>query len=142
MAVSFNFYDNFKLQLPQVKFNLLTDVVKVTLHTSAYVPSASHTQRSNLTNELATANGYTNGGVTLANKTLAVNAGVLKFDADDITLTAVGGQIGPARYAAIWDDTVTNDLLIGWIDFGEDKTAGDGTDFKIIWNAAGIFTLA
>lgn len=33
------------------------------------------------------------------------------------------------------------DLLVCDIDFGADETAGDGTDFKITFNAGGIFTI-
>ena len=45
-----------------------------------------------------------------------------------------------ARYAAIYDDTLTNKPLICAIDFGGDFSTTSGT-FKITWNASGIFTL-
>ena len=40
----------------------------------------------------------------------------------------------------IYDDSLTNDPLIGAVDFGGDFSTTAGT-FKITWNASGIFTL-
>ena len=48
--------------------DLLTAVVKLSLHTSTYTPSAGtsgHSVAANLTNELANGNGYTTDGATL-----------------------------------------------------------------------------
>lgn len=47
----------------------------LTLHTSAYVPNrVTHASVADLTNELATGGGYTQGGVTLSNPTAVVVA--------------------------------------------------------------------
>lgn len=65
-----------------------------------------------------------------------------KFDAGDVTyasLTATGAQT--PYYAVLWDDTVGTDDLILCIDFGGGKPC-DGGNFEIIWDAAGILTLA
>lgn len=143
MAVTFNFYHSFKLKALQGKIDLSTHTIKAILATSTYTPSpSSHTEYANVTNELATANGYTAGGISLANIVLSLTSGVVKFDADDIFWSAVVSNIGPARYLILYDDTVTGDPLIAFIDFGEDKTAGVGTDFKANWASGGIITLS
>ncbi len=43
---------------------------KITLHTNSYAFDAAHSVYADLTNELATAFGYTNGGLALSNVTL------------------------------------------------------------------------
>src|SRR5260370_37317578 len=59
-------YDSFKQWVADGTFNLASDTFKITLHTNTYAPSLSNQVYADLTNELATANGYTNGGATVA----------------------------------------------------------------------------
>lgn len=85
-------------------------------------------------NELANGNGYTTGGETLA------GVAVTEDDVDDrceitwnnVTWSAVGGPIGPASGAIIYDDTVANDPIVGYIDFLADYTQPDGGTVTII----------
>jgi len=83
-------------------------------------------------------NGWTEGGETLANVTVAViDTNDANLDADDVAVTATGGDIGPARYAVIYD--VTGDYPLWHYDFGQDETAGQDTDFRFVFNSDGIF---
>jgi hypothetical protein len=59
--------------------------------------------------------------------------------ADDVTLTASGGSI-TASFGVIYNDTDANDPPLAFIDFDGSQSAGAGTDFKIIWDANGIFS--
>ncbi len=85
-------------------------------------------------NELAGVNGYTTGGATLA------GVSVVQDNVDDrceitwsnVTWSAVGGPIGPASGAIIYDDTVANDPIVGYIDFLADYTQPDGGTASII----------
>lgn len=78
--------------------------------------------------ELANGNGYTTGGNTLA------GVAVVEDDTDDraevtwnnSSWTASGGPIGPTPGAIIYDDTVANDPIVGYIDFGGEQTQSDG----------------
>ena len=66
MAASITFYQTFRKWLGDGTFDLDANTFKVTLHTSTYSPNAAtNTVYADLTNELSTANGYTNGGATL-----------------------------------------------------------------------------
>jgi hypothetical protein len=78
--------------------------------------------------ELSTGNGY-----TANNKTLA-GVAVTEDDTDDrtevtwsnVTWTASGGSIGPTPGAIVFDDTVANDPIVCYLDFGGDQTQADG----------------
>ena len=84
--------------------------------------------------ELATANGYTRGTKVLA------GISVTEDDTDDrceilwsnVTWTASTGPIGPSSGAIIYDNTVANDPIVGYLDFGADYTQPDGGTVTII----------
>jgi len=126
--------------------DLDTDTFKIELYNSTHTFTGANTARANIVaNALATGNGYTNPGKDLASVTWVSATAVQTWDAADNTWTASGGSIGPARHAVIYSDTSTvpsADLLMCNIDFGQDETAGDGTDFKITFNASGLFTIS
>lgn len=118
------------------------DAIKVALCTSTYTPSQdTHDYFDDITNEVV-GTGYTAGGAALGTPTIGYTAGtnVTKLDGDDTTWTTATIT---ARYAIIYDSTpgtaATNPLL-GYVDFGADYTSTAG-DFKITWNASGIFTI-
>jgi hypothetical protein len=115
-------------------------VVNVTLHTSSYTPDQdAHESAADLTNEVSNGNGYTTGGVALANKAVTQSGKVVKFDADDVSWT---NSTITARYAVIRivpNGTAANQKLLAYVDFGADKVSSSGT-FAITWNSSGIFT--
>ena len=125
--------------------NWTADTIQVSLHTSTYSPAQDTDDFFNdATNELAASGNYTSGGAALANKTKAYTAGtnVEKFDADDLTWTALTPSAA-FRYGVIHKvrgGAATADELIAYIDFGADQNPG-GSDFTIQWNAGGIFTM-
>jgi hypothetical protein len=85
----------------------LSDTIKATLHTTTYVPAPTTDKAfATATNELSTANGYTNGGITIAGKTITAAATSI-FDMDDttVTWTASGGSL-VFQYVVFHDDSV------------------------------------
>ncbi len=144
MTASITFYDSFREFSMDGTIDLDSHTFKVLLTSSSYTPSAStHTQKSDVTNELSTANGYTAGGATLGSVTWAHSGGTATFDAADTVWTASGGSI-VARYAVIYDDTASNDELVAYILLDTapaNVTTTDGNTLTLQWNASGIFTL-
>ena len=103
--------------------------------------NADSTVYSN-TNELASANGYTQNAKAVASGNIILNDtdNVAQYDVADITWTAAGGAIGPASGALIYD--VTNGSgLVYLMDFAAAKTADGGTNFKITIDASGLFLM-
>jgi len=120
--------------------NASADTYKVKLLTVATF-NATHTTLAAVGGtEATTGTGYTAGGPSLANVAVTtVTTNDARFDADDVTLTASGGSI-TASYGVIYNDTDANDPPLAFIDFDGSQSAGAGTDFKIIWDANGIFS--
>jgi len=83
--------------------------------------------------ELGGGNGYTqdNYVLSLLDSGISETEDKAYFDYDNVSWTASGGSIGPSPGAILYDDTSTDDVIIGYIDFGLDKTAPDGSNFNI-----------
>jgi hypothetical protein len=111
--------------------------IKVSLHTNAWTPLRdSHEYREDLTDE-SEATGYQAGGIELANPVLSVSGSDVILDGDDIELTITGTLT--ARYAVLYCSigTAATDILLGYVDFGEDKSVTDGP-YNLLWDATGI----
>lgn len=139
MAVTISLY-NHTAKLFAEGSNAAADTYKVKLYTAATFTAANTTLAGITGTEATTGTGYTAGGQSLANVAVTtVTTNDAKFDADDLTWTASGGSI-TASYAVLYNDTDANDPPLAFIDFGGSQSAGDGTAFKIAWDANGIFT--
>lgn len=143
MAVTINFYAKFIEFQGDNTIDLDTDTFDIILMNSSHTFNSANTVKADISaNELSTANGYTQGAKTLASITWSESGGTTTFDAADVTWTASGGSIGPADDAVIYSETAGSDELMCSIDFDGSQTAGNGTDFKVTFNASGIFTIS
>jgi len=116
------------------------DTYKVKLLSAATFDATHTTLAATGGTEATGGTGYTAGGQALANVAVTtVTTNDAKFDADDVTWTASGGSI-TASYAIIYNDTDADDPPLAFIDFDGSQSAGDGTDFKIVWDASGVFS--
>jgi hypothetical protein len=139
MAVTISLY-NHTARLFADGSNAVADTYKVALYTAATFNAADTTLAGVTKTEASTGTGYTAGGQNLSGVSVAtVTTNDARFDANDVVWTASGGSI-TASYAIIYNDTDANDPPLAFIDFGASQSAGDTTDFKIVWNANGIFT--
>lgn len=142
MATTMTFYHSFLGKLGNKEIDLNSDTFKVVLTSSSYTPDAStHDEYADVTNELATANGYTQNTATIASPTWNGSSGTWTWDGANIAWTASGGAI-VARYAVIFDDTATGDPLVAYIlldNTPANVTIPDGTTGTITLDAAGIF---
>jgi hypothetical protein len=120
--------------------NAVGDTYKVKLLTAATFDATHTTLAATGGTEATTGTGYTAGGATLTNVAVTtVTTNDAKFDADDASWTASGGPV-TASFGIIYNDTDADDPPVAFIDFDGSQSAGDGTDFLIVWNASGIFT--
>lgn len=137
-AGTFTLYDSVAEFIADGTIDLDNDTFNIVLLTSAYTPSAAHSDYTDLTNELTTDNGYTNGGAALTGVTWSQTSGVATFDSDNQVWTASGGSI-TARYAAIYDATASPNRLLGYYvldDAPADVTATDGNTLTVGPNAS------
>lgn len=142
MAVTVTLYDHTAAKFADGSF-AATDSYKINLYSAFTFTASDATKAAAETGatQLATNFGYTQDSKPLnAVAVTTVTTNDAKFDADDVVWTASGGDIGPAQYAMVYNDTDTNDPPVLYIDFGAGETATNGTDFKIVWNASGIIT--
>lgn len=115
------------------------DTIKVSLHTSTYVPAQdTHDFWNDATNEI-TGTGYTAEGQALGTPTRTYTAGTntLSLDAVDSAWTSSSFT---ARIAVVYKDrggATSADELISYVDFGGDETVSSGT-FTIQWHADGV----
>lgn len=131
MAAFVKFY-KFGLNLGKKVFNLHSDTLRVALTNTAPTPS---TDNGFLPGSLhpppAATNGYTSGGNTPTNSGYTQTAGVSSLVLVDTLFTASGGDLGPFRYAILYDDTAASDELIGYWDYGASITLADGETFLV-----------
>lgn len=117
------------------------NTIKVTLHTSAYVPAQdTHDYAADATNEIS-GTGYTTGGQTLSSKTVTYDTSTdeIRMDATDAQWTSASFS---AYYAVIWKDTGNSATspLLAYVDFGGTETVSSGT-FTIQWDSTGVLKL-
>lgn len=137
---AFNKFNSFVEALSEKVHNLGADTLTVALTNT--LPVNTNTVLVNIT-QIAYTN-ITNGTTTgrdLTGVTSAQTSGTYKLDANDLVLTA-SGTVPTFRYVVLFNQTATNDELIGWYDYGATVDLLSGETFTITWDAAGILTLA
>lgn len=132
-------FDSFKEYMGDGTIDMDGDTFAITLHTTTWTPSISADLiYTDLSDELATANGYTNTGATLASVTWTKSGSTVTFDAADPSWTITGAGI-TIRYAVIRSST--GGELVCYCDlYGANQAIPAGT-FTITLNASGIITL-
>ena len=145
-AGKWKLYEQAKLDIANGLMDLDTHSYKIALFTSASNCNtlSGTTTLASLTNQVATANGYTQNSkaVTL---TTANSGGTITVDeTTNPSWTANGGSI-TARFAVIYNDTHASKqaLCVCILDTAPaDVTATDGNTFAITQNSSGIFTIS
>lgn len=145
---SFNKFHSFVEAVAEKVHNLGSDTLKVYLSNDA--PDTGDTVRKtnggaqNGPEEIAAGNGYTASGNSCSITSSSQTSGTYKLVlADPATWTASGGSIGPFRYAVLYNDTASNDELIGWWDYGSAITLAAGESFQVDFDAStGVLTIA
>lgn len=124
---AFNKFNSFVEAMAEKVHNLGSDQIVVALCAAANAPVATNSQLSNLTQA-----SYTNcSSRNITTTSSSQSSGTYKLVLADLVLTASGGSVGPFRYLVLYNDTATNDELIGWYDYGSDVTLANGETFTI-----------
>jgi len=138
---TFNKFNAFVEDLAEKAHNLGSDVLKVALTNTA--PTAADTTWNTTSHPApAAANGYTAGGNTPTISASAQSSGTYKLTLADTTFTAAGGNLGPFRYAILYNSTASA-KPIGWWDYGSSITLADTETFTVDFDGTnGVLTIA
>lgn len=130
MATPTKFYC-FTEDVAQKVHNLSADDLRVALTNTA--PTQSQLTFDPVTNHPppAAANGYPSGGGAVTVTGHAQSSGLFKLIGDDVVFTAAGGQIGPFRYAILYNNTAASDQLIQYWDYLSSVTLNDTETFTV-----------
>lgn len=126
-------FNKFLEALAEGKHDLGSDTLKFALSNTAptaasdtgFLPLSAHPPP-------AAANGYTAGGHTATIAASSETGGTYTLACTtDVVITATAGGIGPFRYVILYNDTSTDDQLIGYWDYGSSITLAEGETFTI-----------
>ncbi|MCC6475111.1 MAG: hypothetical protein IT514_15360 [Burkholderiales bacterium] len=136
---TFNKFQSFVEAVAEKVHNLGSDQLVVALTAAANAPVNTNTILANLTQI-----SYTNiSSRNVTTSSSSQTSGTYKLVLADLVLTVSGGNAAPFRYVVLYNDTATNDELIGWYDYGSDVTVLNGETFTIDFDgSAGVLTIA
>lgn len=135
---AFNKFNSFVEALAEKVHNLGSDVLKIALTNSA--PVATNTVLANIT-QIANGNGYTTGGTQATQVSSAQTSGTYKLVLNSVVFTATGAM-GPFQYAVLYNDTASNDELIGWWAYDTSISMISGQTFTVQLDAGtGVLTI-
>lgn len=129
-TLTFVDYDSHSANIHNKVHNFSSDTLKLAL-TNTAPTVATDTELADIT-ELGAGNGYTSGGETITISSSTQTGGAYSLvGSGTVVWTASGGAIGPFRYLVFYNDTATNDELIGYYDYGSALTLNDGDDLTV-----------
>ena len=144
MAVTANMYPMILTTTWNKEANLNSDAIKCALTNTAYTYAATHkyfdaAPFTTAFTELATANGYTAGGVALTSPA-TTNGQTTSWTAGNAVWTSTGTLSAVA--AVVYDSSpASNKPLVSFVQFGGTVTAPSGATITIAWNASGIISV-
>lgn len=126
MALTFNKHNSFVEAEAEKVHNLGADTLTVALCAAANAPTASNTVLANLTQI-----SYTNlSSRVITTTSSSQTSGTYKLVLQDLVLTA-SGDVGPFQYVEVYNDTASNDELMGYINYGSEITLHSGDSITI-----------
>lgn len=122
--------NNFRVLIAQGAVNFSTDTFKAIAMQEGFIfdHTTDDLYADVSSQELATGYGYTAGGVAMSGVSITQNDTDNRADItwNNITWTATGGDVGPIAGVVIYDDTITGDPIVAYINFGGASSIADG----------------
>lgn len=147
-AGKWKLYESAKLAIANGEVDFDNHAFKINLYLSTSnantLTAATIDQLTDITNQVATAFGYTQNTKAVTITTSNSSGTITVDETTNPVWTASGGSI-TARFAVIYDDTHVNDLpiCVCLLDTTPaDVTATDGNTLTININASGLFTMS
>lgn len=133
---TFNKFNSFVEAVAEKVHNLGSDQLVIALSNSA--PTAANTVLADITQI-----SYTNlSSRNVTTSASAQSSGTYKLTLTDLVLTA-SGAVATFRYVILYNDTATNDELIGWWDYGSAVTMANTETFTVDFDGTnGVLTIA
>ena len=140
---TFQVVDQFVYHALQKLIDMDTDTFKAVLTNTA--PTKAGTDVIGDITQIGGTGGY--APVTLTGVALAetgAGTGIWEFTCDPFAWTPSGAAFDSARYIAIYDDTATNDAVLGFLDMGSSVAVADAATLTVTPGANGVaqFTVA
>lgn len=134
-------FNIFTKDLTEAKHDFATHVFKIALTNTAPV-AATGAVLADITQIAATGSYVAGGLATTVTKSRA--SGVETITGTAVTFTASGGNIGPFRYAVLYNDTQTAPAkpLIAFMDYGAALTLATGDSLAVRFNSTTPGTIA
>jgi hypothetical protein len=125
---SFTKFNSFVEAMAEKVHDLDSDTLKIVLSNTTV--SAGMSVLANVT-QITASGGYVTGGKTATISSGSQTGGTYKLVLADLVFTATGASMGPFRYVVLYNDTATNDELIGMWDYGSSITLSINETFTI-----------
>lgn len=111
--------------------NFASDALTLAFCATANAPVVANSVLADLTTVATT---YA-GTLTLTVSSSGQTGGTYILVVADKTVTASGGAVGPFQYIVVYNDTATNNELIGFYDYGSALTLNDGDSLTLDFSA-------
>lgn len=135
MTITFKIFDEAMFNIGKKLIDLNGDTFKAVLSSVAPV-QATDDELADIT-QISGTGGYAAFSMTVTYAETGGGTGIWKFDSNDLTWTASGASFDSFRYITIYDDTSTNDKLIGFYDRGSGLVVTDGATYTLVVAAGG-----
>lgn len=137
---SFTKLNGFVENLAEKVFNLGSDQLVIAISNTA--PGSEGTPPTGATSACKLSNvtqiTYTNlSSRNVTTSSSAQSAGTYNLVLTDLVLTATGA-VGPMRYFYLYDDTATNDELIGYWDYGSSISLATGETVTVDFSSSTV----
>ena len=138
-------FEEFANDVGLSKHNLDTDVHKLMLISTAAASVAASTATPTYSDfsgaEMASGNGYTTGGATVASTSYVEASGVGTMDGNDVTWSQNASGFTTARTAILYNSTHASSVAIAKVDLGSSNVSLQDGDVTVSWHGSGILTI-